>query len=222
MSSESQEAKRDSVDIVATPTVAEQIMSVPKLSADEIRKRMKEIDAKVVASEVLDWLIQNVENYIDNCQKTFRLVLTVVADIMPVTKALQDLYMAVPDEEGVIGELMDGLDAVTEKAKLHMQADKERTEKLFKRLVFFYEMTGFNNVSGPIVQQMDGCVEITEFLFDPVSMTLQVKQPVVKIVDGQPVETGEKRVVKEIPVPEGFGVELSIDYWPKRLATTPW
>jgi len=77
-------------------------------------------------------------------------------------------------------------------------------------------------VSGPIVQQMDGCVEITEFLFDPVSMTLQVKQPVVKIVDGQPVETGEKRVVKEIPVPEGFGVELSIDYWPKRLATTPW
>jgi hypothetical protein len=51
-------------------------------------------------------------------------------------------------------------------------------------------------------------------------MTVQVKQNVAKIVDGQPVETGEKRIVKEKFLPEAFGVEIEIEFWPKQPVTS--
>ena len=134
-----EEVKRvvEAVDIVANPMVAESgSPEIPKLSASEIRERMKGVDPSAVASEVMGWLIANVENYIDNTQRMFRLVLTVTAEGMPHTKTIQDLYMAVTDDEDV-GPVLDELDMIVAQAKGTMMTDKTGLAKLFERLIFF-------------------------------------------------------------------------------------
>jgi hypothetical protein len=201
-----------------------EITEEPKriITTDEIRSMAEEINPGDVAKEIMSWLIANVEQYIDNNEKIFRLYLAVdCKEKMPESMKLQELYMAIPppkDDNDVNGaveeaELLDILDDVCEEVHEVINTDEQGIKDLFKRLIFFFEMTGFSQAVGPLVQKLDGSVTINELSFDSVPMEMQVKQPVMKMVDGDWVQTGEKRVVKEVTLPAGFAIELELDYW---------
>ncbi len=75
----------------------------PKRLIKDILEDSKKIDPKQIALEVIGWAIENVENYIDNTVKIFKLDLFLDAEeTMQETKKLQDLYRSVPNDEDLV------------------------------------------------------------------------------------------------------------------------
>ena len=135
---------------------------VTKMRISDILEEAKSIEPKLIAEEILSWLVNNVESYVDNQTKLYKIDLVIDSDEMPMTKKLQDLYMAIPDDdlegtplsfgckdfekdaynEKVMKESSDcrrELDKVVEKAYEEIKSNPNSTEGLFKRLIFFYE-----------------------------------------------------------------------------------
>lgn len=118
-----------------------------KRPIEEIIEDSKTIVAEKIGLEVLTWVITNVENFIDNQNKMFKLDLVVdKSKGMEETKRLQDLYRAIPeDEENNEKELeraekcRRSLDEITTKAFEHIKGSKELLKVLFERMVFYYE-----------------------------------------------------------------------------------
>jgi hypothetical protein len=70
-----------------------------KRPIDDILEDADAIDAKKIAEEVVEWAAANVDNYIDNHVKMFKLDLVLDnTDSMQETKKLQDLYRAIPED----------------------------------------------------------------------------------------------------------------------------
>lgn len=199
----------------------------------KINKDGKKIETKVLASEVLKWLIDNVESYVDNHVKMFKIDLIVDnVESMKTVKALQDLYrkLPTPEEEVEIQTAKDGtavleliaetrteLDRVTKQAWEDMKGSKSDLEQLFKRLVFYYELKGFKD-GKPLIQELDGIIDIINFEYENFSVGVQIKK-------GQDVETedglvqGEKKTVKEYMIPEGFTCWIELTHRPVQRPT---
>lgn len=138
-----------------------------KLPIDKIMEDAKKIDYGKVGTEVLTWVIANIESFIDNQNKIFKLDL-VLDNIkeMEETKKLQDLYRAIPDEEEdpplspndettPVASLLKKLekekeleksqecrrmlDEITSKAFSHIKNAKDLLNQLFERMIFYYE-----------------------------------------------------------------------------------
>jgi len=94
----------------------------------------KNIDTKMVALEVIGWAIENVENYVDNTVKMFKLDLVLDAEeTMQETKKLQDLYRAIPNDEDLIGEEVVLRLKALEKAGMPLNMDEE-TEDIMRSI----------------------------------------------------------------------------------------
>lgn len=107
-----------------------------------IIEEAKSVDPKTISEEVITWLINNVEAYIDNQIKIFKIDLVLDTSAgMAETRKLQDLYRAIPDEEDgdEIQKCKKVLDNLTIKAYNSMKESKELLEKLFDRMIFYYE-----------------------------------------------------------------------------------
>ena len=123
---------------------------------------------------------------------------------------------------------MESLDSITNKVQdaIKDKEDKEiqeRLQKLFKRLIYYYEMTSFNSVTGPTIQEMDGFVNVNLF-YDPVSVQQQIivknkKQNTDGSLSDVSAELAKQRVI-DIDVPEAFVCEVTLNYWPK-VRTVP-
>lgn len=192
-----------------------------RLEIDGIINRAKNIDIDKVTTEIMDWLINNVENYIDNQEKEFMIYLDIKSDEMSESKKMQDIYTNMPeigdgdyqeDDEMI---LLDILDETSNKILNKMTESEDKLQKLFKRMIYFYEMTGFNNISGPIIQEMEGKVEILEFSFDPTTMELKISENIKSDINGELIPTGEKRLIEKKELPASFIIGLKIDYWTK-------
>ena len=135
-------------------------------AAKDIMVDAKKIDATRVGNEVLAWVISNVENFIDNQTKIFKLDLVVDnPKEMEETKKLQDLYRVLPDPQMPSG-LINGqennpsykqmvkdaekqiedvekcrkyLDNITSDAFEHVKSSKDALGHLFQRMIFYYE-----------------------------------------------------------------------------------
>jgi len=199
----------------------------------KINKDGKKIETKVLASEVLKWLIDNVESYVDNHVKMFKIDLIVDnVESMKTVKALQDLYRKLPTQEEeveiqtakdgtavleLIAETRTELDRVTKQAWEDMKESKSDLEQLFKRLVFYYELKGFKD-GKPLIQELDGIIDIINFEYENFSVGVQIKK-------GQDVETedglvqGEKKTVKEYMIPEGFTCWIELTHRPVQRPT---
>jgi len=125
-------------------------LSFKKRSVEDILKDSENVRPDVIADEVLMWLVNNVESYVDSKVKAFKIDLILDnSDGMQETKKLQDLYRAIPDDPD--GEAQDDLvlekcqkcrrilDSVTKDVYENMKQSNEVLEKLFKRMVYFYE-----------------------------------------------------------------------------------
>lgn len=118
-----------------------------KRPLEDIIADSTKIKPEVIAAEILTWLITNVENYVDSSSKVFKLDLILDdSSNMPQTQILQDLYRAIPDDEGKseaeIGKATECrrmLDKITEEAYNYITKADQVLEKLFQRIIFYYE-----------------------------------------------------------------------------------
>ena len=109
-------------------------MQFEKRPIPDILEDAKTVDPKKIASEVVGWAITNVENYIDNEVRIFKLDLVLDAEeSMPETKKIQDLHRAIPNDEDLIDpEILDKLKE-NEKNGKPLNIDKE-TEVILDRI----------------------------------------------------------------------------------------
>ena len=194
-----------------------------KNTAIEIQEMAKNIDIKKASEEVFNWLIDNVEQYIDNKETVFSLyfpVNKVELQKMDQIFNLGSLYLNFEDEKWSKEEreCIKGLDAVVELIKKEMISNKELLEKLFVRLVYYYEMVAFSMKTGPVIQDMDGYVSINKFFYEPIGMDITVTKRFNKKNPDGTLEATDKKpeVIKKEHIPEGFVIEIEIKKWPKQ------
>jgi len=196
-----------------------------KRPIENILEESKNIDPQTVADEVIQWLIDNVENYIDNHVRVFKLDLILdneseSVEAMEETKRLQDLYRAIPDDEEV-GDVASAVDcrnqlnAITSDAFEIMKRSQDKLQELFKRLSYYYELKGVKE-GKMLVQELDGHVDITNFEYEAFSVGVKVYGGFDKVMDGEQVEKGEKKVVKQYTIPEAFTVWIELAFKPKE------
>jgi len=122
-------------------------MVFAKRPLNDIIEDAKTINTEKISLEVLTWIITNVENFIDNQNKIFKLDLVLDnAKGTEETKRLQDLYRAIPDDDEKdeiklekYQECRRMLDGITKTAFEHMKGSKELLDKLYERMIFYYE-----------------------------------------------------------------------------------
>ena len=153
---------------------------VEKKEISAILEEAKSVEPQSIAKEIVAWLTNNVENYVDNETKLYKIDLVVDSDEMPMTKKLQDLYMAIPDDEEKPSEKLDKsedqykeeteaweksiqassdcrreLDKVVAKAYDEMTTHPDALNGLFRRLIFFYEKIIMNPENKKRALQID-------------------------------------------------------------------
>ena len=77
---------------------------------EEIAAESKNIEVAKVSDEILKWVIANVESFIDNHKKMFKLDLILdesVQEIMPESMKIQRLYQAIPADEVFIPKALE-------------------------------------------------------------------------------------------------------------------
>ena len=191
--------------------------------AIEIQDKSKTIDVKKASEEMLNWLINNVEEYIDNKETIFSLYFPVDKDKLVNMDQIFNLGSLYSNfEEKVIKEERECikiLDDVVENVKKEMVDNKELLEKLFKKLVYYYEMVAFSMKTGPIIQDMDGYVKINKFFYEPIGMDIIVTKRYQKKKEDGTLEMMTDRapeVVKKEHIPEGFVIEIEIKKWARQ------
>jgi len=127
---------------------------VEKRPVESILEDSTAINTSLIADEIFAWLISNVENYVDNQTKLYKLDLIVNSSEMPETKRLQNLYGAIPDDaasdldasDEVDKNTIDAcekcrreLDKITQDAFDEIKEHKDKLDELFTRMIFFYE-----------------------------------------------------------------------------------
>lgn len=230
----------------------------------DIEEKATQIDTSLVAEEIINWLSGNVENFIDNAMKVFRVDLVIdSAEGLLETQKLQKLYQSIPD-----GELKDNktnkkliekcqecrniLDEVTQKCFEKIKGNKKLLNTLFERMIFYYEkvipnpdsrtqaiaidkqlkelVEAKNNapekkktkIQEKIVElikegqalvkyeKLEGFIDFAEFKYESFGMTVTVKE-------GD--NFGDKKVIKDYNIPEGFTTCFEIVYKIKQRPT---
>jgi len=180
------------------------------------------IDDKKASNEVLDWLIANVENFIDNHVKMFKLDLVIDSSSMPEMKKIYDCYQNISkqedkttgNDEATMSRME--LDKIVKKIYDNFKSESEKMEKLFKRMIYYYELVGISK-GNLIYKTYNGEVNITNFEYEPFSVEVTVRGG-NDVVDenGDMVPNAEKEIIKKYEVPEGFVLWLEIDFYPTR------
>ena len=193
-------------------------------SIDQIKTIAALLSSSDMAIELGSWIINSVEQFIDNHETIFRLYLNVSSEVgMPVSSLFQKLYLSVPDvdvehniTEDMIDSTYDLLDSKLWDAQSIMNADDNFRTLLFKKMSYFYELTGFvvkdGQVQQAITKEMHGDIKINELVFDPITLTTTVAQGVGINEGGKIKEGDDKVVVKQEDMPAGFGIELEISF----------
>jgi hypothetical protein len=186
----------------------------------------KNIDIKKAAEEMLNWLIEHVEEYIDNKETVFSLYFPVnktELEKMDQIFNLGSLYLNFENEKiKEERECIKGLDEVVELIRKEIIGNKDLLEKLFKKLIYYYEMIGFSMKTGPVIQEMDGYVSVNKFFYEPIGMDITVTKRYNKMNPDGTLVAAEKKpeVVKKEHIPEGFVVEIEIKKWPKQVVSS--
>jgi len=156
---------------------------------------------------------------------------------MSETIKLQNLYRAIPEDEDVLdldpeadideqievyeSRLTDKqikaidelvacrakLDETTVEVFEKMHSKEDLRAKLAKRMMYFYEMVGFQD-GQPLIQEQKGLVEIVAFEYEAFSIGVRIRQSEVGLKSD---DQSDKQIVKEYIIPEGFNccIELS-------------
>jgi len=213
-----------------------------KKTIEEIEELSKNIDTNKAADEVIQWLVDNVSNYIDNKEKEFRIDLVIEensGESMENIKLLQDLYRGIPDdseyldsekvqdimENGDINEILndENLDKICAcrqmldniSFEIHDKIrEPERLEKLFNAMIFFYEMIGINKGEA-VLRELKGGVDIPEFMYDSFNIAVTALGTTIDI---SKEETEERKIMEKYLIPEGFSLMIEISFVDSSLS----
>lgn len=118
----------------------------------KIIEESKTIDIQMAAQEVLTWIINNVENFVDSHSKTYKLDLVLdTSEGLQEIQKLQNLYRSIPEDsltndvEKETSEFEEVtncrllLDQQTTKILEAMRLNSGLLHDLFGRLIFYYE-----------------------------------------------------------------------------------
>lgn len=112
---------------------------------------IKEIDAQKIAQEIIGWMIKNVENYVDNTTRHYKIDLVLENEELPETKKLQDIYLEYGKEdeknqkkknkkkEKELLGIREALDEKTQESYDLIKNDEDNLNILTQRMLFFYE-----------------------------------------------------------------------------------
>ena len=162
-----------------------------KKPIDEIFEDSKSIDVEKAAKEILQWVTDNVENFIDNQKKMFKLDL-VLEDNKNVieVKKLQDLYRAIPDDEELSKKDIEKavkcrriLDKITEKVYKSITESKEQQDKLFKRMIFYYERVIPNSENKKRAEEIDKQLRGLVTNQDGILNKAQIQEEINKLIE---------------------------------------
>jgi len=212
-----------------------------KLPISEILERSQNIDVNLCAKEILIWIANNVEQFIDNQRRMFKLDLIIDAqETMSESKKLQDLYRSIPNDPSSSGdidltndnynEILDSLptedkdlieqiqncrsklDEVTENVCQAMKSKTDLLDSLFKRMGWYYELQGINE-GVLLLDELDGEVDIIKFEYESFPVAVKVNAPNVESFneDGSVTKTGGETVCEYV-IPEGFTVWIEIAF----------
>ena len=192
----------------------------------------EKVDKEAVASEVMKWLIEMVNDYIDNSDTSYQIYF--VGDtlsLLPQMGSLKKLYddrlrtdgepngLTEEEEEVSIEAFEKVISGITE----CLRKDEPKLRELFDKLIFFYDtkiVTDGKSII-PLTEKMEGYVEIINFLFDPFPMGVKVKKKTITVdKEGKELDRKEE-VVKEITIEPGFCVQFDLVYWKAGNGTTP-
>jgi hypothetical protein len=193
-------------------------MEFEKFTVDEILERKENINPQEAANEVIKWLTDNVENFIDNKEKKFRIDLVIEENSneeLKNIKLLQDLYRGIKEdskfvdsEKGIddikeedLSEVIScrkELDKITKEIREEIEKS-ELKDDLFKRMVFFYELAGINN-GHLLLKKFSGSVGITNFDYESFDVGVKV------------IDSNTRELVKKYVIPEGFSLTLEIAF----------
>lgn len=193
------------------------------MKEQEFKEACLGVDIKAVSNEVFLWLLENVNDYVDNSDTSYMLYFSgKILDDLPAIGGLYKIYDSVPRgteddpesqqiEERCIEEYEKVVRLVTENIK----NDKENLDKLFEKLIYFYDTKiitdGVNIV--PFTEKLDGYIEMDGLIFEPFPIEMEVKRKDVT-VDKDGRETGSKvTVVKKVTIDPGFCVQFELVYW---------
>ena len=207
----------------------------------QIIKESADINAQTAAKEILIWIANNVEQFIDNQKRMFKLDLIIDAEeTMPEIRKLQNLYRAIPNDpvaniDGDLSvdnynevianlspedrELIDNiqacrthLDTVSNQVFEAMQSDQDLLEALFKRMGWYYELQGINQ-GELLLNELKGEVDIVKFEYECFPIAVQVTAPKIERMnkDGTITKEGGE-VANEYVIPEGFTIWLEIAF----------
>ncbi len=203
-----------------------------KEKIDDILIRAKEINTSAAAVEVLNWLINSVEYFIDNHSKMFKIDLVIDEssfESFPETKKLQDLYREIPDDEmsgddmdslsesdkarlEIIGESRSKLDLITANIHSSMKEQNELLKTLFERMSFYYELKGVYKGEF-LIDKLAGGVGVLKFEYDSFSVPVTIKiKKVIERPDGSAEEDPNETSVREYVIPDGFSVWIEIAF----------
>ena len=86
-----------------------------------------------------------------------------------------------------------------------MKRSKKNLAKLFKRMIFYYELVGFED-GKPLTKELEGIVDIPKFEYEAFSIGVKI------IARPDSNDRSEKKTLKQYTIPEGFVVFLEIAY----------
>lgn len=190
----------------------------------EFKDACLKLDPVAIADEAFAWLLDNVNDYIDNSDTAYLLYFSgTILDGMPMLGGLWKLYENIPEgtegdvesqevEERCIIEYEKVITAVSDLLKNH----DEKLKQLFDKLIYFYDtkiMTDGKNIV-PFTEKLDGYIEMSGFIFEPFPVDLEVKRKDITVdKDGREIGKGQSHVIKKITIEPGFCIQFEVVYW---------
>jgi hypothetical protein len=184
-----------------------------KMSIPEIIFKSEKIDATLAAKEILEWIANNVEKFIDNQRRMFKLDLIVDAEegsqeTLPTVRCLQNLYRAIPEDPVSVNNLEDcsfqsALDAMTEEDSAFMEKIQncksildEVSANIYKAVkeekdllqAVFKRMAFYYEIQGVsngnlLLEELDGEVDVIKFEYEAFPVAVQVTSPKIEKVN---------------------------------------
>lgn len=191
------------------------------MNEKEFIEACENVDRKAVSDEVLKWLVEMVNDYVDNSDVAYQIYFVGnTLDLLPQMGALKKLYEEGEKQPTEAEEIrcIDAFETVISDITGLLKEDKDKLKELFDKLIFFYDtklMTDGKNIV-PVTEELDGYVDITNFLFDPIPMRVQVRKKMV-VVDKEGNKLGnvedQEETVKDVVIDPGFCVQFELVYW---------